>query len=85
MSRVRGFTPWRPQRRTRDLIESVQEILDEYAAYLPLTIRQVFYRLVSSGIIPTTRTSTPTSGCVNTSTALAGPGWSTSPRSGTTG
>jgi len=39
MSRVRGFAAWRPQRPPKG-------VLEEYHDYLPLTIRQVFYRLV---------------------------------------
>lgn len=46
MSRVRGFAEYRPQARTRELVSNVQIILSEMAAYLPLTLRQVFYRLV---------------------------------------
>lgn len=44
--RVRGFAPWRPQKKTRLLLADVSEVLEEYRAYLPLTCRQVFYRLV---------------------------------------
>ncbi len=47
MSRPRGFIEsWRPQQGTRDLLQQVETVLDEYADFLPLTIRQVFYRLV---------------------------------------
>ena len=42
--RPRGFITWQPQARTQQLIESVQAILSEYQAHLPLTIRQIFYR-----------------------------------------
>lgn len=48
MARVRGFAVWRPQRATLELVEQVQAVLHEYADYLPLTIRQVFYRLVGN-------------------------------------
>lgn len=44
--RVRGYAEYRPQARNRILVESVQEVIDEMSAYLPLTLRQVFYRLV---------------------------------------
>jgi hypothetical protein len=37
---------WRPQLKTRKLLAQVDEILDDYVAHLPLTVRQVFYRLV---------------------------------------
>lgn len=46
--RPRGFIDWRPQAKTAALIEQVQAVLDEYADYLPLTLRQVFYRLVGN-------------------------------------
>jgi len=44
--RVRGFAPWKPQRKTQLLLADVSEVLEEYRAFLPLTCRQVFYRLV---------------------------------------
>ena len=47
-TRVRGFAPWRPQADSLLLIEQVKEVLAEYAEHLPLTIRQVFYRLVGT-------------------------------------
>jgi hypothetical protein len=46
MSRVRGYAPWRPQAKTLALVDQVREVLDEYRDHLPLTVRQVFYRLV---------------------------------------
>lgn len=48
MTRVRGFAPWNPQRKTRELLARIEMVLDEYREYLPLTIRQVFYRLVGN-------------------------------------
>src|SRR5688572_4606243 len=46
--RPRGFLPdWRPQARTAAVIEHVREVLAEYHTHLPLTIRQIFYRLVA--------------------------------------
>jgi hypothetical protein len=47
-TRVRGLAPWRPQRATIDLLRKVQAVLVEYANYLPLTVRQIFYRLVGA-------------------------------------
>jgi hypothetical protein len=44
----RGFAPWSPQRATRALLAQVLAVLDEYADYLPLTLRQIFYRLVGA-------------------------------------
>ncbi|WP_405243806.1 hypothetical protein [Lentisalinibacter salinarum] len=51
MSRPRGFSDWRPQRRARELLDAVDVILDEYADHLPLTLRQVFYRLVATSVL----------------------------------
>jgi hypothetical protein len=52
--RVRGLAPWSPQRKTRQLIAVVMGILAEYQEHLPLTIRQVFYRLVGAHGYPKT-------------------------------
>lgn len=46
--RPRGFIDWTPHKSTNLLIDSVRSVLAEYQAYLPLTIRQVFYRLVAN-------------------------------------
>lgn len=47
--RPRGFMDnWKPKAETETLINQVQEILVEYRAYLPMTIRQIFYRLVGA-------------------------------------
>jgi hypothetical protein len=45
-TRVRGFAPWTPRGETQELLDRVQGVLGEYRDYLPLTIRQIFYRLV---------------------------------------
>lgn len=45
-TRPRGFAPWNPRPDTLGLLAQVRGVLDEYQAHLPLTIRQVFYRLV---------------------------------------
>jgi hypothetical protein len=47
-TRVRGFAPWRPHDETLRLLELVRAVLVEYAEYLPLTLRQVFYRLLGA-------------------------------------
>jgi hypothetical protein len=47
--RVKGFAPWRPQKRTEPLLADIEAVLEEYEEYLPLTVRQVFYRLVGKG------------------------------------
>ncbi len=46
-ARVRGLAPWRPQAKTRRLLDQVEEVLVEYAEHLPLTLRQVLYRCVA--------------------------------------
>jgi hypothetical protein len=45
-TRPRGFAEWRPQARSRELLDQVEEILTEYRDLLPVTLRQVFYSLV---------------------------------------
>ncbi|MEM8608398.1 MAG: hypothetical protein AAGF92_14915 [Myxococcota bacterium] len=45
-ARVRGLAPYSPQKKTQNLISNVERVLAEYADHLPLTIRQIFYRLV---------------------------------------
>jgi hypothetical protein len=47
-TRVRGLAPWCPQPKTRELLIAVKAILEEYDDYLPLTLRQIFYRLVGA-------------------------------------
>jgi hypothetical protein len=50
--RVRGLAPWSPQKKSWVLIEQVRSVLEEYGAYLPLTLRQIFYRLVGAYLFP---------------------------------
>jgi hypothetical protein len=45
-TRPRGFTPWEPRAATRDLLDQVRAVLAEYREFLPLTCRQIYYRLV---------------------------------------
>lgn len=47
-TRVRGFAPWNPREDTYVLLNQVQGIFREYSAQLPLTNRQIFYRLVGA-------------------------------------
>lgn len=47
-TRVRGFAPWRPQADSLALLDDVRAVITTFRAYLPVTIRQVFYRLVST-------------------------------------
>jgi hypothetical protein len=46
-NRPRGYARWRPQAKTRLLLAQVEAVLQEYAQHLPLTVRQIFYRLVA--------------------------------------
>ena len=58
--RPKGDAPWRPQRQTYVLLDQVHAVLDEYAEHLPLTVRQIFYRLV--GAYGYEKTERPTNG-----------------------
>ena len=54
-TRARGFIDdWSPRNKTRALLNQVQAVLDEYADHLPLTNRQIFYRLVGKHDYPKT-------------------------------
>jgi hypothetical protein len=44
--RPRGLAPWNPKGPTLEILTQVDAVLVEYANYLPLTVRQIFYRLV---------------------------------------
>lgn len=47
--RPRGYISiYRPQARTRALLDVVQAVLDEYREHWPLTARQLFYRCVGA-------------------------------------
>lgn len=48
MTRPRGYAPWRPHGATQELLDNVNAVLTEYRAHLPMTLRQVFYRLVGN-------------------------------------
>jgi hypothetical protein len=45
-ARVRGFAPWTPGPERQALLDQVNGVIDEYREHLPMTNRQVFYRLV---------------------------------------
>jgi hypothetical protein len=47
-TRPRGFAPWSPKPETLALLAKVNAVLGEYADHLPLTLRQIFYRLVGA-------------------------------------
>lgn len=44
--RPKGLAAWRPQTETQKVMNQVTEILAQYREHWPLTIRQIFYRLV---------------------------------------
>ncbi len=48
MARPRGFAPWNPAEESLALIDQVKMVLREYREHLPLTARQIFYRLVGA-------------------------------------
>ena len=49
MTRPRGYiADYNPRAKTRALGEQVQVVITQYAAELPLTLRQIFYRLVGT-------------------------------------
>jgi hypothetical protein len=52
--RTRGFAPWSPRGATQQVLEQVQQVLIQYRELLPLTARQVFYRLVGAYGFPKT-------------------------------
>lgn len=54
MARPKGFAEWNPNDETLALIANVQAVLREYSAQLPMTARQIFYRLVGAYGYPKT-------------------------------
>lgn len=52
--RPKGYADWRPRRETQIVLSQVDEVLREYRAQLPLTVRQIFYRLVGAYDFPKT-------------------------------
>lgn len=50
-TRPRGFASYNPRGEARTILAGVEAVLAQYAAYLPLTLRQVFYRLVVMAVI----------------------------------
>lgn len=43
-----GFTNWKPTGESERILNAVMQVFDDYRDYLPLTGRQVFYRLVGA-------------------------------------
>jgi hypothetical protein len=56
---VRRSAPWQPKRNTLALLDQVRAVLAEYADYLPLMLRQIFYRLVGAQRRPASDTRMP--------------------------
>lgn len=55
MSHVKGYIlDYKPQSKTRTLLGQVEQVLEDYGAYLPLALRQVYYRLVAAFSYPKT-------------------------------
>jgi hypothetical protein len=50
--RPKGFAGWNPHKKTRIVVSQVEAVLREYRAQLPLTARQIFYRLVGAHRYP---------------------------------
>ncbi|MFD3422053.1 hypothetical protein [Streptomyces decoyicus] len=54
--RPRGPQPkWRPKRETERVLVAVEAMLDVYADYLPVTLRQIFYVIEGQGVLPKTQ------------------------------
>ena len=53
-TRPRGFAPWDPKPESLALVEQVRAVLATFRAHLPVSIRQIFYRLVSTVGFPKT-------------------------------
>jgi len=47
-NRPRGFQPWQPQDKSAALLADVEQVMATYSHLLPLTARQIFYRLVAT-------------------------------------
>src|SRR5215217_9655806 len=52
--RPKGYAPWRPHKNTTRLMFQVKQIIEEYRDHLPLTARQIFYRMVAAYGYPKT-------------------------------
>ncbi len=42
------YREWRPSSKSKIMLGRVKCILDEYAEYLPLTVRQIYYRMIAA-------------------------------------
>jgi hypothetical protein len=53
--RPRGPQPhWRPKRETLRVLAAVEVVLDRYRDHLPVSLRQLFYVLLSDGVLAKT-------------------------------
>jgi hypothetical protein len=52
--RPKGYAAWRPQHKTKVVLDQIDAVICEYREYLPLTVRQIFYRLVGAFGFPKT-------------------------------
>jgi hypothetical protein len=51
-TRARGYTlDWNPTVDTQNTLFAINQVLAEYRAYLPMTARQIFYRLIGQNVI----------------------------------
>ena len=53
-NRPKGYANWTPDENSRAVLAAVLEVIQEYRQYLPLTARQIFYRLVGAYNYPKT-------------------------------
>ena len=60
-TKPKGYAPWQPRSDSLVVLDRVKEILHDQRDYLPLTARQVFYRLV--GVYGYPKDEMHTSGC----------------------
>ena len=44
-TRPRGFAEWNPRAGTLEVVENAKAVLEEYQKFLPMSIRQIFYRM----------------------------------------
>lgn len=47
-ARKKGFASWSPSPESAELVMQIKRVLGEYEEHLPLTARQIFYRLVGA-------------------------------------
>lgn len=56
MTRPRGFTNWNPTRlHIKERVDKILCVFDEYKDFIPLTVRQICYRMAGNGWISKTK------------------------------